>query len=277
MYLHPHEAEGIRIARAFVEKERAELYREREPADTNAVVIEAMEYCQFGDDCKHPSGCQQMHSSRRACSAEVKRRGGSTKRKCNFQVNDELVIDELSCSEIFIVQARHENQRDLLLFPNTEKLHLANTDMVAWPVFWQHVQMAGETVIKLMDGKLCNSPFERVAFNFGLWETAMSLDHRAIDCHAHAHLHLTRECAEFLQNRWPMLVGRINAPERYREKNCIELENRRLLSKEMREVSNKLTDLSATVNTMSNNMTALMAMVSRLLSDGSMPAPVQHK
>jgi hypothetical protein len=93
--------------------------------------------------------------------------------------------------------------------------HQSNTDMLLSPVFWLKVASLVDTLRPVS-----------LSLNFGEWETAQSRDHRAIDCHGHAHLELTIEAAIELAKTSSNMRGRTDPQEDYLTKDIAALEAR---------------------------------------------------
>lgn len=125
-----------------------------------------------------------------------------------------------------LLQARRQLQRDLLVFPQS---HKTNAQMAANDKFW--------SVLKLVYDELnhgdCQPSVDCIAFNFGTWESREHGNPHALDCHAHAHVLLTKYGVEKLAARFPIFYGRTDTVEQYRLKDCLELEQERLFGHTM--------------------------------------------
>jgi hypothetical protein len=243
--------------------QREQAHKRREQKKAEIPLIESREYCEYASNCK---GCQKNHAQI-FCDVPVARRGGAASRPCNWYAADELVIfpnlkeppqnptpfDD-PAKQPFILMARMETTRDLLLLPNPLcriagwKGHYTNSQLSCMPFFWQKVFDTCTFLAEKIHEKEPAFIIDKVAMNFGLWETAMSLDHRAIDCHGHAHLDLTNEAAKYLSQVYGVLNGRTNPPNDYIEENCTELETKRLLSMRLDGLETRLDGLETKFN-----------------------------
>jgi hypothetical protein len=91
---------------------------------------------------------------------------------------------------------------------------------------------------------------EGFALNFGEWETVLSKNKYAADCHGHCHVFLSLDCAKELASKEKCsgLLGRYAEPENYCLANVSELEVKRLLAAESKILKSRLDTLCDTVN-----------------------------
>lgn len=220
-------------ATSFVQQQRKLAHKLMERHLTEPVIeIEARDYCINPSNCK--GNCSKEHA-KIYCNVDLRRRGGAPSQPCNWSAAKELILER---DEFFVLMARMEPTRDLLLLPNPTndshgwKRHYSNTSLCCMPFFW-------ETVVDVCKGLAMTAKVKeeavisKVAFNFGNWETALSRDPRALDCHGHAHLDLELQAALALKETYPVLIGRTNAPNNYIEENCSALESKRLLAQNL--------------------------------------------
>jgi len=196
-----------------------------------------------------PGLCKEKHSDIR-CSELVPRRGGAPPQPCNWYASEELLLD-FHVNDRFILHARLESTRDLLMLPNPNfqekgwKTHYDNRTLCQMPTFWS---FAHQYCRELSPGALPTDPvtlINKVAFNFGVWESVMSSDHRALDCHGHAHLDLTKDAVNYLGQIYPMLDRRRNPPENHLGRDIDSLETHRVLFQRMDRMESKLDTLTS--------------------------------
>eukprot|EP01133_Synstelium_polycarpum_P002344 gene2344-2668_t len=164
-----------------------------------------------------------------------------------------------------------ERRRELLILPRSSTIGKVsvhkNDDLVKWSGFWI-------SALRIMD-HLANSTLEtpmvackRVVFNFGMWETGISLSPDLSECHAHAHLWLTKEFVFQLQknhhnplaNRLgKILNGHLFRPEEYVDINAKELKG------EISFVG--VASLRSDVASLRSDVASLRSDVASLLSD----------
>ncbi|KAI9135857.1 hypothetical protein BKA69DRAFT_1129712 [Paraphysoderma sedebokerense] len=113
----------------------------------------------------------------------------------------------------YMMAARRELVRELLVIPTD---HLTNEDIVTDVGVWEFVIKAMHTELKV-EGSL---PIEKIAINFGEWETAQAMNKHSQGCHGHIHLQLTKICC----SGWP--YGGLD----YNLENCQVLKSTWLLS-----------------------------------------------
>lgn len=154
-------------------------------------------------------------------------RKNSTTGFCGWFCRDELKLSDLA-PDGYIATARPSPVRDVLLIPlahTTNKLAMDSNS------FWAAAHRFFSAI------RRCHSnPLQKIAFNFGRWETRQALDPAAIDCHAHAHFYLSRGCVDALIKQMPSnaarLRGRTGHPEDYLEEDARILEQNRLVGDE---------------------------------------------
>jgi len=125
------------------------------------------------------------------------------------------------------------------------------------PFFWRNIL---NKVIFLSQKiqELPENTLHKIALNFGLWETGTAIDHRALDCHGHAHVELRKDAAVSLSKVLKVLEGRLNPPEDYRNKNCVALETERVLGQEVRQINDKIDMINQTVLSIEEKFNLMM-------------------
>ncbi|CAF0975032.1 unnamed protein product [Rotaria sordida] len=170
----------------------------------------------------------------------------------------------------FIFTSKRETVRDLVMYA-TPPWHITNRKMACLPLFWL-------TVIYTCRFLYCELylqtnrnniqwPVNAIALNFGKWETGGSYSTHAIDCHAHAHLLLTREFIdECNETFFRQLQGRQNAPPDYLHQNAEILERERLLSYELRSYQQTMKELKIQIDEIQTNMKTMMNILENILT-----------
>lgn len=155
---------------------------------------------------------------------------------CGWFINKDLLIGDFS-DECFLVMARNEPQRELLIasnplreyYENTREEwiannkksprirggivgtnHQTNIQLLLSPVFWLKV----ESLVPILN------PVS-LALNFGRWET---------ECHGHAHLELSEDTMKSLARKYKVLEGRYYPQKDYLREDIISLEQRILFA-----------------------------------------------
>jgi hypothetical protein len=162
--------------------------------------------CRFPTTCKDTSCKSKRAHSRVVCS------------RCGYALIEQLYIDDLS-TEHYIVQARKELSRELLVFPRPFCNHgcITNEGLVRSDLFWRAVALIISKIASLVE---LPHPVECVALNFGNWESANAEPNTTgASCHGHAHLILTREAQQLLALKYTQMSGRCDDPYCYDEDN----------------------------------------------------------
>jgi hypothetical protein len=169
----------------------------------------------------------------------------------------------------FVFTSKRETVRDLVMYA-TPPWHITNRKMARLPLFWSTVIYT----CRFLYSELCLQtnrdniqwPVNAIALNFGKWETGGYYSTHAIDCHAHAHLLLTREFIyECNETFFRPLQGRQNAPPDYLHDNAEILERERLLSYELRIHQQTISELKTQVNDIQINMNKMMTILENIL------------
>lgn len=169
----------------------------------------------------------------------------------------------------FVFTSKRETIRDLVMYA-TPPWHITNRKMARLPLFWSTVIYACQFLYSELRSQTNRDniqwPVNAIALNFGKWETGGSYSTHAIDCHAHAHLLLTREfISECNETFFRPLQGRQNAPPDYLHQNAEILERERLLSYELRYHQQTMNELKTQVNDIQINMNNMMNMLENIL------------
>ncbi|CAF3792938.1 unnamed protein product [Rotaria sp. Silwood1] len=163
----------------------------------------------------------------------------------------------------FIFSVNREITRDLIIFP-MPPWHLTNRQLIQSPLFWATAIISSKMLHRQLQQKLLSEeqmwPVEAIAINFGEWETTGSYDKRHIDYHAHAHLLLTLSFSTACDDTFfRTLKGRVMQPPNYLRKNTKllhfeRLQNHEFDSKQMAELSTRLTSVEKKQDLMNNDL-----------------------
>ena len=148
-------------------------------------------------------------------------------RKCGFPT---YIEDLLANGKHWVLHRRYsEGTRDLLLMPKPEfveefKFPHSNKNMVQDALFWEVALAETAHLADLLKG---NNAVERIVINFGRWESAERQDPNLSECHAHAHLWLTKG---FINASifGDALADSTGTPEDFLMRNARDLESSRL-------------------------------------------------
>jgi hypothetical protein len=137
--------------------------------------------------------------------------------------------------------------------------HAVNRDVLVWVETWQAIQQM-QSVLK--------QGIVKITAYFGKWEAAASNDDSqyAIDCHAHVHLHLTRQAVDRLceDDGCKGLRGRVHPPTSLLEEDCRQLETARLISLEHGQLMSKVDKLEGKVDKLEGKVDKLEGKVDKL-------------
>ncbi|CAF1093680.1 unnamed protein product [Rotaria sordida] len=170
----------------------------------------------------------------------------------------------------FIFTSKRETVRDLVMYA-TPPWHITNRKMACLPLFWLTVIytcrfLYSELYLQTNRNNI-QWPVYAIALNFGKWETGGSYSTHAIDCHAHAHLLLTREFIdECNETFFRQLQGRQNASPDYLHQNAEILERERLLSYELRSYQQTIKELKIQIDEIQTNMKTMMNILENILT-----------
>ncbi|KAJ3035478.1 hypothetical protein HDV00_003727 [Rhizophlyctis rosea] len=92
---------------------------------------------------------------------------------------------------IHIVQSEGKKREVAWHLKETWTGHCENKALVTSPDTWQFIHSVTQTLLKDAGMDTLSDLLEEIAFNFGMWETKISKDRLALECHAHGHLVLT--------------------------------------------------------------------------------------
>jgi hypothetical protein len=212
------------------------------------------------------------------CRANATRRDGNVTR-CGWYVLEELLVlegwiqsqprnDDL---HNFIITCRPERSRELLIFPRPtagnlaqykfDITHLRNMEVIRRVNTWKAIAK----VVKQLENKTgIAQPVELIALNFGAWETQLSKDPEADDCHAHIHVVLTKEAA-IAAGKVPEMApfkGREADPVSYLSKDCDQLELHRLVADEMGTLRDDMGTMRGEMGTLRDEVRTLREDVS---------------
>lgn len=207
--------EKYEIATSWIDsvtKQEKETPRHFTLSEAPTQIHVTRQYCRTGVDCRDWKACKWNHTFD-TCAQVVNSRDGST--HCNHAVFWELIIPfPPGIDPRFAVQVRNDEDisRDLLIYPypsaffkdgnkiyggaDTWRGHYTNEELVKTEEIWQ---ASFETVEQLKEyakksTRSCAGPIvSEIAFNFGKWESKMSNDKKALECHGHGHILLTED------------------------------------------------------------------------------------
>ena len=260
------------VARQWIDGER------RLESDARAEEIPIEDFSPLERICGNKKSlkckCGKIHlDDKNFCKKNLPRRGSQGKAQCGWYVVDQLVIKLEEQNTGYVLLARPEETRDLILAPDprcgekrmkNQPHH--NEELVADPKFWER------TIITCFElSTLCQMDLHEtvdvVCLNFGNWESGQAKDHRAITCHGHVHLNLTLSAVSSLSDKYPVLVGRKQRPKSFREINCTDLEVGGLLGREIAGIHTSIENLSSTVTTIAQTMEKVLAKLETIESN----------
>lgn len=260
----------ITRARKWVDevKKRAPSSSSRHLHSTNSVVKEVADYCAFSSGCKFAldssKGCYKNHSAYSCAWPSPKKTGNSS--PCCLMMFDEIRLP--ASTNHFILMARNNKDlsRDLLFLPapvwftttytdgawkakfdhqpadwpkDGWKGHYTNIELVHMPFFW--AQLFAQ-VRRLRNLTQETDAVGAIMFNFGEWESKQADDPYALECHGHAHLHLSPQAHHKLCSLagWEALSGRHYDPPNYAWDDACRLESIYLLPAEVKDNNDRL-------------------------------------
>lgn len=141
---------------------------------------------------------------------------------CGQFVMDELHMPDLDPSDNFVIFARSEPLSEVLLMPKPGYVeHYCNREMAMMDTFW----IAVYNFVRKFQAKTNTLIFPidtYVSLHFGEWESMTAANPKLRDCHAHAHLALSKEALHLLR---PILNDSYQSAHlSYWEKDVIALE-----------------------------------------------------
>ena len=181
----------------------------------------------------------------------------------------------------FVFMARPERVRELLMLPRPYLLqssddhnerHRNNATLVTLPRTWNVVAL----LVKHLES--IHSPaVEEVALNYGPWETRLSEDHEADDCHGHLHIILTEEFVAYITqtqiSAFSALYNRTGPPKDYSYEDCKELQTHRLLLERFQSLSDQVASLQNEVTSGFSELKALLTELLHSPSQFQLPSP----
>eukprot|EP00742_Colponemidia_sp_Colp-10_P000622 GILJ01000680.1.p1 GENE.GILJ01000680.1~~GILJ01000680.1.p1 ORF type:complete len:374 (-),score=30.07 GILJ01000680.1:140-1261(-) len=251
------EAHAVTVAMDYVAKCLQEI-GERPPIPASDTLIASQTYCSRPADCTFGRTCRNGAHANIFCKELTKDNDGKQS-KCNWFVRDELVI--APNIEGYVVMCRADPISELQIAPNPKVLgHFDNNILVTRPDFWRVVFQFIENIELKTTG---THVVEGIAINFGKWETKMSVNPRAVDCHAHAHILINGMMMDELAkgNGWTACAGRTMSPEDYLEKDIRDLQSYRLLFYETKRAREERHELETRVNNLSDAVDKLSSKV----------------
>jgi len=281
----------VKVGRAWIDKVRKQVASPFTRGGGD-LVVRVPEYCPFSSSCTFATGptggCNKKHSTYSCAWPSPKKTGFNL--PCGFWVFDELVLKTESETKYFTLMARENKEfsRDLLFVPtpvwfspgtsgqtvftppqrstqsrlstqynpdtwpdNAWRGHYTNIELVRMPFFWQQVRCLISDLRKLSQEI---SAVELIAFNFGEWESKRANDPYALECHGHAHLHLSERAHQKLGMKWEALRGRNYAPPNYAWDDACRLETLYVMPDEVKKINTKLNNLEKGVEELKNGM-----------------------
>ncbi|KAI9101665.1 hypothetical protein DFS34DRAFT_425085 [Phlyctochytrium arcticum] len=289
--------EKIRTALKWVESVKSthanmDLYDPR----AQFVKVTAQDFCYRGVECPYWLGnksnltCSRTHSWQ-TCAELVQQRDEQYV-PCNFQIPGELVFQERH-DQRFVLFGRQDDikSRDILFVPKptatcvirydegkfantiachpneTWRGHYENEAFVVSPDTWKFVKTMTQSLLEASQLTNVIDLLEEVAFNFGLWETKISRDRLALECHAHGHIVLTHEGQKALV-RHPIyhdvLSGKHAPPFPYDHEDANILEGTRISGDRFNLMAAKMDNQDAKMDNQVAKIDALSAKVEQL-------------
>jgi len=135
--------------------------------------------------------------------------------------------------------------REIMMSP---KAHWNNLKLVKMQKFWDNV-VAALRVLHQKTQLDFGSLIEKVACNFGEWESQIAEDKFSLECHGHIHIILSKDCQASLAatGGFAPLQGRELDPPQYELDNVALLE-REIMSLEISEILHRLDRLETKLN-----------------------------
>ena len=175
----------------------------------------------------------------------------------------------------FIYQVRPEQAREILIFPRPP-LHWTNKEMVSFEPFWRACKLFFDHLSTVTHS---TNPVETFAFNFARWETRLSIDPSADDCHGHCHAIVKRPVVDALpedaaaaQMELGPLCRRNGEPTDYRANNADALELHRILPQRsqqqglaMKKLQTKVDNLETKVDNLETKVDSMLASLNKIL------------
>lgn len=225
------EDEAIDIARNYTEeiknnKKLKIFHEERDPAPITQI---SKDYCEFQGLCRFLPKCKKHHSSS-VCPMRIQKKDGIE--HCNWWKTEEFVCFE---DQNYIIQVKKGSTRELLMFPTPPKHH-SNRILCQDSNFWNSVLFNLRKMSQQCHYR--KFPAFGFAFNFGEWESSVSQDPYALNCHGHLHIFLMSEFVDACEQKqkYEMIHRRWGDPEDYYEKDVKLLESNVLISLENKNI-----------------------------------------
>ena len=249
------EADALIHARAYLEL----CEREHIPATVLICEQASSGKCEFDDAGCDAKECIFRHVLWR-CRHSIPLRTYNTKLvECGFPV---FVEDLMADGENWTLHRRYqEGTRELLLMPKAKFVEKdgfphGNVAMVQTPLFW-HVALAESRQLDALIGD--QSAVERIVINFGQWEAAERRDPYASECHAHAHVWLSKKfISDVSQEPFSEALAACHAnPQDYLRENARALRERRINDLRIAAVEIMQTELKTEMCVLKTEMGAM--------------------
>jgi hypothetical protein len=247
-------------------------------------------------------GCDKIHSW--YTCLKVIQDIASKDVNCNFYIPEEMIVP-INFDSRFIVLIRQDEffTRDLIFVPKPAPLrleynrkivnsnnktkyepinekfaiyndnyqykwpgHYSNDKFVLFPEVWQYAQRTCMTLFG-MDPVIVQNSLEEIGFNFGNWETKISKDKFAVECHAHGHLIFSKTGYKSLvqnENYKTYISGRVNDPFNYNLDESEKLKIQRTVHLNQKNIANDVAELKTDVAELKTDVAELKTDVAEL-------------
>ncbi|MGL5934200.1 MAG: hypothetical protein ACRCZI_01105 [Cetobacterium sp.] len=145
--------------------------------------------------------------------------------------------------------------------------HYSNEEYIVKIDTWIYVKKVCHDMIGEDNHENIDNYIEEIAFNFGNWETKISKDLYATECHAHGHIVMTKQGHDFLtkvEKYRPYVSGRGNNPFPYDEKDADELKVKRVMYLKQDLIFSKVDNLETKVDNLETKVDNLETKVDNL-------------
>jgi len=256
----------VAVAREYVRVMWTRV-RSRSPRGDPEKCRPTDDYCFRPNDCWRSVKDSRCASGRHAkiyCTEKNVQRRNATTADCNWFVRDELVLHSLA-PEKYVAYARPAPVRDIILAP---KKHTSNRKLACQTEFWD----AAATFLGSIREYHAEYTIEKLALNFGTWESLQGEDPNALDCHAHVHFYISRATATRLKEKIlrgapsyeKVMEGRTGPPEDYTEANILALETQRLICDEANQNHERLRGIESRMTGLESRMTGLESRMDKM-------------
>jgi hypothetical protein len=254
----------VEISRKWINEIKSRRVDQSIEIPSNSTFTLPTNSCHEFLNCKHwiKNKCNRKHTPM-TCTASLDENNSTN---CTFYIPKESVlhIDEQDTRFVLMVRQDENLSRDILFVPQIAEFeninnsfkkiqsdwpgHYNNDEFVRSPETWNYVI----SIIKSLFGDEYPNMVQEIAFNFGSWETRISKDKFAQDCHAHGHIILTSVGHEKLREKSvaykKILSGRNNPIPNYDMIDAEELEKDRIFSLEMADMKKDLSDIKKAIS-----------------------------